>query len=317
MARAPREEPTRALTDALDGAEAGWELVILDGPQAGAPRGAEFFAPIGPGQQPRGHGAADRLRGVPPPPGADGERRSGAGQGPGLHQRQLLRGHPLREPGPGPGGGVPDRGDRAPGGGPRAGRPHAPPSEETSFGKLLGKSRKMRAVFAVLERAARTDATVLISGETGTGKEVVAEAIHAASARKERPFVVVDCASIPLQPHRVRALRAREGRVHQRHDRPHRRLRGGGRRHHLPGRAGRAPAGVADPASSGCWRPGASSGWGQRLQGGGRPGHRRHQPRPGGRGPGQALPERPLLPPRGDQGDPPPRSGTAETTSRS
>ncbi|MCA9551072.1 MAG: sigma 54-dependent Fis family transcriptional regulator [Myxococcales bacterium] len=72
-----------------------------------------------------------------------------------------------------------------------------PPSEETSFGKLLGKSRKMRAVFAVLERAARTDATVLIAGETGTGKEVVAEAIHAASARKDRPFVVVDCASIP------------------------------------------------------------------------------------------------------------------------
>jgi len=72
-----------------------------------------------------------------------------------------------------------------------------PPSEQTSFGKLLGKSRKMRAVFAVLERAARTDATVLVSGETGTGKEVVAEAIHSASQRKDQPFIVVDCASIP------------------------------------------------------------------------------------------------------------------------
>ncbi|MEL7368415.1 MAG: sigma 54-dependent Fis family transcriptional regulator [Myxococcota bacterium] len=72
-----------------------------------------------------------------------------------------------------------------------------PPSEETNFGPLLGKSRKMREVFAVLERAARTDATVLITGETGTGKEVVAEAIHGASERKAAPFVVVDCASIP------------------------------------------------------------------------------------------------------------------------
>lgn len=72
-----------------------------------------------------------------------------------------------------------------------------PPSEQTRFGRLLGKSRKMRAIFAVLERAARTDATVLITGETGTGKEVVAEEIHNASNRHERPFVVVDCASIP------------------------------------------------------------------------------------------------------------------------
>jgi two-component system, NtrC family, nitrogen regulation response regulator GlnG len=72
-----------------------------------------------------------------------------------------------------------------------------PPSESTQFGPLLGKSRKMREVFAVLERASKTDATVLVTGETGTGKEVVAEAIHKASARAEGPFVVVDCASIP------------------------------------------------------------------------------------------------------------------------
>jgi transcriptional regulator with GAF, ATPase, and Fis domain len=71
------------------------------------------------------------------------------------------------------------------------------PSEEESFGPLLGKSRKMREVFAVLERAAKNEATVLVTGETGTGKEVVAEAIHRESARREKPFVVVDCASIP------------------------------------------------------------------------------------------------------------------------
>ncbi|MBK6688656.1 MAG: sigma 54-dependent Fis family transcriptional regulator [Deltaproteobacteria bacterium] len=72
-----------------------------------------------------------------------------------------------------------------------------PPSQAAAFGPLLGKSRRMREVFAVLERASKTDATVLISGETGTGKEVVAEAIHQASKRAKQPFIVVDCASIP------------------------------------------------------------------------------------------------------------------------
>ena len=72
-----------------------------------------------------------------------------------------------------------------------------PPADVTAFGALRGKSRRMRQVFATLQRAARTDATVLVTGETGTGKELVAEAIHKASARKDGAFVVVDCASIP------------------------------------------------------------------------------------------------------------------------
>src|SRR5262249_49532859 len=53
--------------------------------------------------------------------------------------------------------------------------------------------------FALLERAAASDATVLLEGETGTGKEGAAEAVHQASSRRDRPFVVVDCASFPLQ----------------------------------------------------------------------------------------------------------------------
>jgi two-component system response regulator GlrR len=55
----------------------------------------------------------------------------------------------------------------------------------------------LRAVFAQLERAAVTDATVLLEGETGTGKEGAAEALHAGSLRHDRPLVVVDCAAIP------------------------------------------------------------------------------------------------------------------------
>jgi DNA-binding NtrC family response regulator len=70
------------------------------------------------------------------------------------------------------------------------------PSQATSFGRLLGASLAMRELYATLERAAPTTASVLIEGETGTGKELCAESIHANSARASGPFVVVDLASI-------------------------------------------------------------------------------------------------------------------------
>jgi len=62
---------------------------------------------------------------------------------------------------------------------------------------MVGRSVKMRELFARVEKLASTDATVLISGETGTGKELVAEALHELSPRKSGPFVVLDCSSIP------------------------------------------------------------------------------------------------------------------------
>ena len=67
---------------------------------------------------------------------------------------------------------------------------------QRSFGPLVGGSLAMRAVFAALERAARTDASVLLEGETGTGKGAIVEALHAASARSDGPLVVVDCGSL-------------------------------------------------------------------------------------------------------------------------
>ena len=72
-----------------------------------------------------------------------------------------------------------------------------PVSSADRFGLLVGSSPALRAAFALLERAARSDATVLLEGETGTGKDAAAESIHRASARSEGPLVVVDCGAIP------------------------------------------------------------------------------------------------------------------------
>jgi len=72
-----------------------------------------------------------------------------------------------------------------------------PLSPRGSFGGLLGQSRQMRQVFAILERVAPSRSTILLEGESGTGKEVAAQAIHQASQHAEGPFVVVDCGAIP------------------------------------------------------------------------------------------------------------------------
>jgi transcriptional regulator with GAF, ATPase, and Fis domain len=65
------------------------------------------------------------------------------------------------------------------------------------FGGMIGDSVKMRQLFARLEKIAPSNATVLITGETGVGKELVAEAMHEMSPRSKGPFVVLDCGSIP------------------------------------------------------------------------------------------------------------------------
>jgi DNA-binding NtrC family response regulator len=69
-------------------------------------------------------------------------------------------------------------------------------STRESFGSVLGASAEMRRVYSMMEMVAPTDTTVLVQGETGTGKEVVARAIHDASKRSQGPFVAVDCGAI-------------------------------------------------------------------------------------------------------------------------
>ena len=66
-----------------------------------------------------------------------------------------------------------------------------------SYGEIVGQSTGIRDVLAKVEQVARTDSAVLITGETGSGKELIARAIHNSSNRKGRPMVVVNCASLP------------------------------------------------------------------------------------------------------------------------
>ncbi len=71
------------------------------------------------------------------------------------------------------------------------------PAASERFGNMLGRDPKMRQVFGLLEDVAHSEATVLLEGETGTGKELLAEEIHRHSPRADKPFVVFDCAAQP------------------------------------------------------------------------------------------------------------------------
>jgi len=72
-------------------------------------------------------------------------------------------------------------------------------SKQDRFDKVIGGSPVMREIFANLEKISPSDLTCLVTGETGTGKELIARGIHNASLRKKKPFVVLDCGSIPRE----------------------------------------------------------------------------------------------------------------------
>ncbi len=74
--------------------------------------------------------------------------------------------------------------------------PTTAPLGPTQFGTAVAESASMRRLFGVLQRVAMSDASVVLLGETGTGKEVLARAIHAASSRAAGPFVVFDCGAV-------------------------------------------------------------------------------------------------------------------------
>src|SRR6188508_1399909 len=73
------------------------------------------------------------------------------------------------------------------------------PIEQNALGHLIGGDTKMRQLFKLMQDVSATDATVLIEGETGTGKELIAEEIHNHSHRRDGPFIVFDCGSVPRE----------------------------------------------------------------------------------------------------------------------
>src|ERR1700739_2845279 len=73
-----------------------------------------------------------------------------------------------------------------------------PDQAERTFERIIGNSAALESVFEQVEQVAPTDSTVLIEGETGTGKELIAHAIHKASQRYGRAFIKLNCAAIPL-----------------------------------------------------------------------------------------------------------------------
>ncbi|GAB4536704.1 MAG: hypothetical protein Tsb0020_51440 [Haliangiales bacterium] len=70
------------------------------------------------------------------------------------------------------------------------------PSDKEALGEMVGRSAEMREIFGLVERIAPTDATVLIEGETGTGKDMIARTLHLLSPRRDAPFIVVDCGAV-------------------------------------------------------------------------------------------------------------------------
>ena len=69
--------------------------------------------------------------------------------------------------------------------------------QKYTFANIIGKSRPMREVFALVDRVARTSSTVLVQGDSGTGKELIARAIHFASARASHRFLSINCGAMP------------------------------------------------------------------------------------------------------------------------
>ena len=101
---------------------------------------------------------------------------------------------------------------------------------------IIGDHGSMQALFGIVRKVAPTDSTVLIYGESGTGKELFAKSIHYNSPRKNRPFFAINCAAIPENAPRKRAVRLRERRIYRRIHPPFGSFRAGERKHPFLGR---------------------------------------------------------------------------------
>lgn len=104
-----------------------------------------------------------------------------------------------------------------------------PPAE------IIGEAPAMQEVFRAIGRLSHSNVTVLINGQSGTGKELVAHALHRHSVRREKAFVALNMAAIPKDPDRVGTVRPRKRRLHRRQQPAYRPLRAGQRWHPVSG----------------------------------------------------------------------------------
>ena len=107
------------------------------------------------------------------------------------------------------------------------------------FDRIVGASGALQSVLAIVKKVARSNSTVLVRGETGTGKELIAGAIHHNSNRSNRAFVKVNCAALQENLLESELFGHEKGAYHERGQAAHRPLRTGGRRHAVPGRSRR------------------------------------------------------------------------------
>ena len=127
------------------------------------------------------------------------------------------------------------------------------------FGEIVGRSPSLARLLDQLALVASTDSTVLVLGETGTGKELVARAIHDRSPRRERPLVTVNCAALPRELLESELFGHEKGAFTGATAAAPRALRAGRRRHALPRRDRRAAARGAGRSCCACCRSGSSS----------------------------------------------------------
>lgn len=142
-----------------------------------------------------------------------------------------------------------------------------PMSESSRFGSLVALGGDAPGFFGA-EKAARTDATVLLEGETGTGKSRAALALHQAGGRAERPFLVVDCGALPPRAARGRAVRTRERRLHRRREPPRGRFEEASGGTVLLDEIGEVPLEPEPRACCACSRTSRFAGWGRPVDAG-------------------------------------------------
>ena len=106
---------------------------------------------------------------------------------------------------------------------------------EKGWGEFIGQSAPMKKVYELIRQVGPGKTTVMVSGETGTGKELVARAIHRASARPEALFVPINCAAIPADILESELFGYEKGCLHWRRQDAHREIRDGRRWHPVPG----------------------------------------------------------------------------------